>query len=143
MNLKRTLAYSIPVVLVLFATALNSGAESQSGLPENLGAYRTNLPDYGIPDTRGLIPFRTKYLDKSSFIPGRETRLDFYNIDGKMVGVYRLNEPDSKPFAVILDNDWESPLDLTLIDNTGTGYFIPFSMSDPTSVPDWVIRKEK
>jgi hypothetical protein len=104
---------------------------------------RTNLPDYSIPDTKGLTPYRTKYLDKSPYMPGRETRLDFYSIDRRMVGVCRLNEPDSKPFSVILDNDWEPLLDTTLTDNAGTGYFIPFSMSEPTSIPDWVIRKEK
>lgn len=96
----------------------------------------TNLSEFGVPNFEGAEPYKSILIDKLDQVEGNETRKDYYKIDGIMVNVYTIGED---LFFVSLDNDWRFPLDLALIDRSGTHEFVEFSTRQRSEVPAWLI----
>lgn len=102
-------------------------------------AYKdTNLATYGVPNFEGQTPYRTKFLDLSGKIPGKETRIDAFR-DGKgFVATYSVNET---VYAILIDKDGKRPVDQMYVDQTGSGKFEPYSIKAKFSTPNWVAKQ--
>ncbi len=107
----------------------------------SIGAAADNLTEFGVPSVERLTPYRTRFLDKTDKIPGRESRIDFYKAEGKLVVLYSIRGKPNSTYAVAVDNDFKVPIDQVYIDYNGKGAFEPISGSNRFTAPDWVIKQ--
>ena len=98
-----------------------------------------NLKDYGIPSVEGLTPYKTKWLDKTKKIPGKETKIEFYKVNDKMVAFYKIAD---RTYAVGYDADNKKPLDLLLVDQNGNSQYQSYPVKKPFLAPEWIANNK-
>ena len=114
------------------------GVVASLGLAKVVKAESNNLKDYDVPSVEGLTPYKTKWLDKTDKIDGKETKLEYYKVNGDLIAIYSI---DGKQYSVGLDHDWKRPIDVSLIDHEGNGQYEPFAEGKPFYAPDWVVKQ--
>ncbi len=101
-------------------------------------AYKdTNLEEHGVPNFEGMKPYRTKFLDKTSDIPGQETRIDAYRVGSGFVAAYSV---DGKRYSIGYDLDGKKPLDGMLLDSYGSGEFKQIPIGQKFAAPSWITK---
>lgn len=101
------------------------------------------LKEWGVPSVKGLnLTPRVEWVDCSDKFSGKETKLEWYLVNGEIVGIYSFNVKDEElEFAVVYDKDMKDQLDFFFIDNEGKGIFTKTDLPTGTKMPDWVINK--
>ena len=112
-------------------------ADAYADPPQQMAYAGSNLASFGVPDVSGMQPYQTRWLDKTEAIPGDETRMDFYRAGDAVVATYTLN---GNVYAVAVDRDGVRPVDIALIDRSGSGIYEPISGGTVLQAPDWTVR---
>lgn len=128
MNKKTSLLNILLIAYITFAIHLIS--------PENAFAFKKTLNDWGIPNWVGKRSIFSSLEERSSKIPGKETRFKIYEVGKVTVGVYSIN---GKAYAVTADFDSKEPLDLAVMDFSGKGLFEEISPGSSFQAPTWVL----
>ncbi len=101
-----------------------------------LGSPKT-LKEWGIPNWKGKRNIFSSLEERSSKVPGKETRFRVYEVGKVSVGVYTIG---GKAYAVTADFDGKEPLDLAVMDFSGEGLFEEISPGSSFQAPFWVLN---
>ncbi|ODS30524.1 MAG: hypothetical protein SCARUB_04362 [Candidatus Scalindua rubra] len=106
-------------------------------------AESKTLKEWGVPNVKGLnLNPRVEWVDCSDKLSGKETKLEWYLVNGEIIGIYSFNVKEEKlEFAVVYDKDMKDQLDFFFIDYEGKGIFTKTDSSTGPKVPDWVIDR--
>ncbi len=99
-------------------------------------AFPKTLKDWGIPDWKGKRNIFSSLEERSSKVPGKETRFRVYEVGKVSVGVYSIS---GKAYVVTADFDNKEPLDLAVMDYSGKGLFEQISPGSSFQAPVWVL----
>ncbi len=101
------------------------------------------LKEWGVPSVKALnLDPGIEWVDCSDKLPRKETKLEWYLVNGKIIGIYSFKVKDKElEFAVVYDKDMKDQLNFLFIDYEGKGIFTKVDSSIVPKVPDWVIDR--
>lgn len=128
----------LAVQLALPAKALGEDLYKVAKTPSSHTRYEdTNLASLGVPNWEGLTPKNTWRLERSPQIPGKETVVNQYDVDGLMVSVFSYN---GNSYLIATDKDWKRPMDTSFIAIEEPQKFKYFNPDKRFTVPNWLLK---